>query len=84
MSKIKRIKIDEMITRYNECSQGVNEAMGEEVEEILTREKLAEKIGTSYSLINNLQAGRVGKGYQILNSLAEVFECSIDELIEKE
>ena len=73
MTRIKRIRINEMLEKFNE---------GKKTK--LTREELALQIGTSYSLINNLQNGRVGKGYQILLRLSTVLGCTVDDLIEKE
>lgn len=71
---VKRIKIDEKIKQWNAANPDKRQ---------LSRELLAEKVGCSYSLVNNLQSGKVGKGVQLLNKFAETLECTIDELIEK-
>lgn len=70
---VKSIKIDKMVKAYNEKNPGAN----------MTRQGLAEAAGCSYSLVNNLQSGIVGKGTQILNRIAETLDCTIDDLIEK-
>lgn len=71
---VKNLNIDQMISKWNESNPEKRQ---------LTREALAEKVGCSYSQINNLQSGRIGKGIQIVNSISETLECNIDELINK-
>ena len=71
---VKRIKIDECIKKWNENNPNKKQK---------SRKALSEEIECSFSLINNLQAGRVGKSIQNLTVIAEVLEVKIDELIEK-
>lgn len=71
---VKSIKIDKMVNAYNAKNPGCTP---------MTRQGLAEAAGCSYSLVNNLQSGIVGKGTQILNRIAETLDCTIDDLIEK-
>lgn len=71
---VKRIKIDEAIRDWNARNPTKREK---------TRKKLSEEAGCSFSLINNLQAGRVGKGIQNLDKISEILGVKIDKLIEK-
>ena len=74
MQKVKKIKIDEMIQKWNDSHPE---------KRAITREILAEKVGISYGSIHNLESGKVGKSIQVLAAIAENLECDINDLIEK-
>lgn len=47
----------------------------------LTQKQLAEKLGVFYTSIANYERGTVVPSYLTVWDLADVFDCSIDELV---
>ncbi len=47
----------------------------------LTQEKLAERVGVSCSTIGNAEIGKRSISIDLVIQLAEVFDCTIDDLV---
>ena len=74
MSKISRLKITEKIKERNDKHPDKRK---------INRHYLAEKSGVHYATIDNLDNGRVlGKTLKATYIIAEILECTVDELIE--
>ena len=71
---VKRIKIDEAIRNWNARNPTKRQK---------SRKSLSEEAGCSFSLINNLQAGRNLSAIQNLDKIAEILDVKINNLIEK-
>ena len=75
MSEIKRLKITEKVKEFNDKNPDKRK---------VDRHYLAEKAGVHYATIDNLDNGRViGKTLKAAHIIAELLECTVDELIQK-
>lgn len=48
----------------------------------LTMKELGEKVGVTYKTIYHYEAGKREPNFRILKKFAEIFDCTIDDLID--